>query len=147
MGDLHFMAILEARQISKVYTVDHRHIRVLDDVSLSVEAGEFVVITGSSGSGKTTLLTILSGLDQPNVGQVIIDNHDITGASEDDLARVVRAYGPEEAGYRVFTVSCETGEGIPELRQALTGMTLVMTGQSGTGKTSLARSITTLGRK
>ncbi len=80
------MSILEAKEISKVYTVDHRNITVLNQVSLKVEAGEFVVITGSSGSGKTTLLTLISGLDQPSSGQVFIDHQDITGASEDDLA-------------------------------------------------------------
>jgi putative ABC transport system ATP-binding protein len=80
------MSILEAKEISKIYTVDHRNITVLNQVSLKVEVGEFVVITGSSGSGKTTLLTLISGLDQPSSGQVFIDNQDITGASEDDLA-------------------------------------------------------------
>jgi putative ABC transport system ATP-binding protein len=80
------MSILEAKEISKVYTVDHRNITVLNQVSLKVEVGEFVVITGSSGSGKTTLLTLISGLDQPSSGQVFIDQQNITGASEDDLA-------------------------------------------------------------
>ncbi|MEJ2658327.1 MAG: ABC transporter ATP-binding protein [Desulfobacterales bacterium] len=80
------MTILEARTLNKVYTVDHQDIRVLNDVSLAVEPGEFVVITGSSGSGKTTLLTLLSGLDRPTSGRVFIDHQDITDASEDDLA-------------------------------------------------------------
>jgi len=80
------MPILEARRISKTYTLDHRSIPVLNGVSLSVEPGEFVVINGTSGSGKTTLLMLLSGLDHPTSGQVLIDNRDITGAKEDDLA-------------------------------------------------------------
>jgi putative ABC transport system ATP-binding protein len=80
------MALLEARNLTKTYTVDHRVIKVLGDVSLSVEAGEFIVIAGSSGSGKTTLLTLLSGLDQPTSGRVFIDEHDITDASEEQLA-------------------------------------------------------------
>jgi len=80
------MAILEAKNLSKTYTVDHRRITVLDDISLAVSTGEFVVITGSSGGGKTTLLTLLSGLDHPSSGRVFIDRRDITGASEDDLA-------------------------------------------------------------
>jgi putative ABC transport system ATP-binding protein len=80
------MAILEAQHLTKTYTVDHRVIKVLDNVSLTVEEGEFLVITGASGSGKTTLLTLLSGLDQPSSGQVLIDHYDITGSSEDDLA-------------------------------------------------------------
>jgi len=82
------MAILEAKNLNKTYTVDHRSIRVLNDISLQVATGEFVVIAGSSGSGKTTLLTLLSGLDHPSSGRVFIDQRDITGASEDELAPV-----------------------------------------------------------
>ena len=80
------MALLEAHNITKTYDVDHRPICVLENVSLSVEAGEFIVISGSSGSGKTTLLTLLSGLDHPSSGKVLIDNQNITGASEEELA-------------------------------------------------------------
>jgi putative ABC transport system ATP-binding protein len=80
------MAILEAKSLNKIYSVDHQNIMVLNDISLTVESGEFLVITGSSGSGKTTLLTLLSGLDKPTSGRVFIDQQDITDASEDDLA-------------------------------------------------------------
>ncbi len=80
------MNILEARHLTKTYTVEKRRLTVLEDISVSVAAGEFVVITGSSGSGKTTLLTLLSGLDQPSSGQVIIQGQEITGATEDKLA-------------------------------------------------------------
>ena len=80
------MAILEAANLNKTYTVDHRRIRVLSDISMAVAPGEFVVVAGSSGSGKTTLLTLLSGLDHPSSGRVFIDGRDITGASEDELA-------------------------------------------------------------
>jgi len=80
------MPILEAKRLKKTYTVDHQDIMVLDNVALKVEPGEFVVITGSSGSGKTTLLTLLSGLDTPSSGQIFIDDQDITGSTEDDLA-------------------------------------------------------------
>jgi putative ABC transport system ATP-binding protein len=82
------MNILEARHLNKAYTVDNRRITVLRDISLSIAAGEFVVITGSSGSGKTTLLTLLSGLDQPSSGQVTIQGQEITGATEDELAPI-----------------------------------------------------------
>jgi putative ABC transport system ATP-binding protein len=78
--------IIEAIHLNKTYTVDHRKITVLKDISLAVAPGEFVVIAGSSGSGKTTLLTLLSGLDHPSSGQVFIDRRDITDASEDALA-------------------------------------------------------------
>jgi putative ABC transport system ATP-binding protein len=80
------MAVLEALNITKTYSVDNRAITVLDDVSLSVEAGSFVVISGSSGSGKTTLLTLLSGLDRPTSGRILINGRDITEASEETLA-------------------------------------------------------------
>ena len=80
------MSLLEARHISKTYRVDHRSIAVLKDISLTAEAGDFVVISGSSGSGKTTLLTVLSGLDRPSSGKVIIDGQDITTAPEAALA-------------------------------------------------------------
>jgi putative ABC transport system ATP-binding protein len=82
------MTILEARNLNKTYAVDSRHITVLKDISLSIDKGEFVVIMGSSGSGKTTLLTLLSGLDQPSSGQVVIQGQEITGASEDELAPI-----------------------------------------------------------
>ncbi|MGD9308709.1 MAG: ABC transporter ATP-binding protein [Desulfosarcina sp.] len=80
------MTLLEARNITKTYSVDRRTISVLNNVSLRADKGDFIVITGSSGSGKTTLLTVLSGLDHPTTGQVLIDNRDITAATEEDLA-------------------------------------------------------------
>lgn len=80
------MALLEAKNLVKTYSIDARQVRVLDDVSLSALPGEFLAITGSSGSGKTTLLTLLSGLDHPTSGSVWIDGQKITGASEDELA-------------------------------------------------------------
>ena len=86
------MAILEAKHISKTYTVGNRELKVLHDLSLSVESGEFLVITGSSGSGKTTLLTLLSGLDHPTAGNVILDHRDITHATEGELAPLRNRY-------------------------------------------------------
>jgi len=80
------MPVVEARNITKTYTIADREIRVLDDVSLSVAEGEFLVVEGSSGSGKTTLLSLLSGLDKPSSGRVLLEEIDITEATEDDLA-------------------------------------------------------------
>lgn len=77
---------LEAEHLCKSYTVDARRISVLDDISLTVGSGEFLVIEGKSGSGKSTLLSLLSGLDRPDAGRVILAGTDITGLSEDDLA-------------------------------------------------------------
>jgi putative ABC transport system ATP-binding protein len=80
------MSILETRDVSKLYRIGNRTISVLDAVSLSVRDGEFLVIKGESGSGKSTLLAILSGLDRPDSGRVLIDQTDITDLDEDTLA-------------------------------------------------------------
>ena len=80
------MNILEARNLFKSYTVDSRRITVLDNVSLLVNEGESLVIKGESGSGKSTLLSILSGLDRPDKGRILIENRDITDLHEDKLA-------------------------------------------------------------
>jgi len=80
------MPILEARNVSKSYSIDGRPVAVLDDVSLEVAAGEFLVVRGASGSGKSTLLTMLSGLDRPDLGRIVMEGKDITELSEDELA-------------------------------------------------------------
>lgn len=80
------MTILETRGVTKSYLIGNSEIKVLDAVSLSVAKGEFVVVKGESGSGKSTLLTILSGLDRPDQGRVLIENADITDLDEDALA-------------------------------------------------------------
>lgn len=80
------MTILEARGISKTYSAGGRKIPVLDQVSLVVSSGEFLVIQGESGSGKSTLLSILSGLDSLDRGRVLIEDRDITSLPEDELA-------------------------------------------------------------
>jgi putative ABC transport system ATP-binding protein len=80
------MNIIEAKQVSKTYAIGSREIPVLSDISLSVKPGEFLVVEGSSGSGKTTLLSLLSGLDRPTAGRIVVDGADITDSAEDDLA-------------------------------------------------------------
>ncbi len=72
------MNIIDARHLSKTYTISGRQIRVLENVSLSVTGGESLVVEGSSGSGKTTLLSLLSGLDKPTAGRIFIEKKDIT---------------------------------------------------------------------
>jgi len=83
-----FMSIngLEAVQLSKSYHVDSRQIVVLDNVSMTVQGGSFVVVEGKSGSGKSTLLSLLSGLDRPDAGTINLVGTDITDLSEDELA-------------------------------------------------------------
>lgn len=80
------MVILEAKSVSKSFTIADRVTHILDNVSLQLAEGEFAVISGSSGSGKTTLLSILSGLDQPSSGTIILAGTDITSLDEDQLA-------------------------------------------------------------
>ena len=80
------MTILQTRGVAKNYRIGNREIKVLDEISLEVGRGEFLVVKGESGSGKSTLLTILSGLDRPDQGRVFIEDLDITDLNEDALA-------------------------------------------------------------
>ena len=80
--------ILTGANLSKKYG----SLEVVKDVSLSVREGEFVSLVGKSGCGKTTLLSILSGLERPTKGQVILNGKEITGASEEELALFRRAH-------------------------------------------------------
>ncbi len=79
------MSILVAEHLKKYYGEDETLVKALDDVSLSVERGEFVSIIGTSGSGKSTLLHMLGGLDNPTDGKVIIDDKDISELKGDEL--------------------------------------------------------------
>ena len=79
------MSILVAEHIKKYYGVGETLVRALDDVSLSVERGEFVSIIGTSGSGKSTLLHMLGGLDNPTEGKITIDDKDISKLKGDEL--------------------------------------------------------------
>lgn len=77
------MKILQANNLKKYYGDDPNRVKALDDVSLSIEEGEFLSIVGTSGSGKSTLLHLLGGLDSPTSGEVVIDNENIYKLSED----------------------------------------------------------------
>ena len=74
--------LLSGKSLSKKYG----DLEVVKDVSLSVNAGEFICLVGKSGCGKTTLLSLLSGLERPTTGLVMLDGKDITSATEDELA-------------------------------------------------------------
>ncbi len=67
-----------------------RALTILDSVSLDVDAGEFVAITGPSGSGKSTLLGLIAGLDQPTSGSIVVGDVEVTALDEDALARFRR---------------------------------------------------------
>ena len=80
------MNILEVRNLSKIYGKGDTLVKAVDDVSFTVEQGEFVAIIGPSGSGKSTLLHIIGGVDTPTTGNVIIDGTDITKLKESPLS-------------------------------------------------------------
>ena len=80
------MEILRVENLTKVYGKDATKVTALDNVSLSINKGEFVAIIGASGSGKSTLLHLIGGVDRPTSGKVFIDGEDIYNLSDDKLA-------------------------------------------------------------
>ena len=82
--------VLEVKNLCKTYGKGDTMVKALDNVSFSVEKGEFIAIVGPSGSGKSTLLHILGGVDVPTSGNVIIDKTDISQLNETALAIIRR---------------------------------------------------------
>jgi putative ABC transport system ATP-binding protein len=80
------MSIVKIENLSKIYGKGETAVKALDEVSFSVNKGEFVAIIGPSGSGKSTLLHLLGGVDRPTSGKVLIDNTDIYQLDETQLA-------------------------------------------------------------
>lgn len=80
------MTIVEVKNLSKVYGTGETAVTALDDISFTVNKGEFVCIIGPSGSGKSTLLHMLGGVDRPTTGSVSIDQTDIYNLNETQLA-------------------------------------------------------------
>ncbi len=79
------MAILKASHLKKYYGRDESLVKALDDVSLSVESGQFVAIVGTSGSGKSTLLNMLGGLDAPTSGAVQVEDESMEKMTAEQL--------------------------------------------------------------
>ena len=80
------MEILKVENLTKIYGKNTTKVVALDNVSFSVEKGEFVAIVGASGSGKSTLLHLIGGVDKPTSGKVYIDGNDICSFDDDKLA-------------------------------------------------------------
>lgn len=80
------MEILSVNHLIKIYGDGETATRALDDVSFSVEEGEFIAIVGSSGSGKSTLLHLIGGVDRPTSGTVLLNGNDVYARSDEQLA-------------------------------------------------------------
>ena len=80
------MEILKVENLNKTYGKGENQVKAVDNISFSVEKGEFVAIIGASGSGKSTLLHLIGGVDRPTSGKVFIDGKDIYTLNDDNLA-------------------------------------------------------------
>jgi len=80
------MAILQVRELTKIYGKGDTAVAALNGVSFDVEKGEFVAVVGASGSGKSTLMHLIGGVDRPTSGSVIVDGHEIFRQNESELA-------------------------------------------------------------
>lgn len=89
------MAIVEFKNVSRVYKSGDHELKALDGVNMSLEEGKFVVILGPSGAGKSTLLNLLGGLDSPTSGKIYVQGRDISTLSGDELAE----YRAEKVGF------------------------------------------------
>ena len=80
------MEILKVENLKKIYGKGENEVKAVDNVSFSIEKGEFVAIVGASGSGKSTLLHLIGGVDRPTSGKVYIDGKDIYSLDDENLA-------------------------------------------------------------
>ena len=78
--------LVEIRNLAKSYTRGGQAVPVLSDITLDIEAGDFIALMGPSGSGKTTLLNLIAGIDKPDSGTLRVDGVDIAALSEGELA-------------------------------------------------------------
>ncbi len=82
------MALIEVKDITKIYRIGDIQLKALSNVSLIIEAGEFVAVMGPSGSGKSTFMNILGCLDKPTGGEYFLENIDISKLDRDELASI-----------------------------------------------------------
>jgi ABC-type lipoprotein export system ATPase subunit len=85
-----YMALLEARHATKLYSTEGEPVPALQDVSLNVEAGEFIALVGRSGCGKSTLLNLCGAMDFPTSGEIAIDGQITSGLNDAELTRMRR---------------------------------------------------------
>ena len=78
--------VVAIRNLSKIYAQGEIQVTALNNVSLDIAAGEFLTLMGPSGSGKSTLLHIIAGIDRPTSGRCLVQNLDVTGLNESELA-------------------------------------------------------------
>ena len=90
MSNLYPDTVLQTSALRREYAMGRESVVALGGVDISIQKGEFVAIMGPSGSGKSTLLNLLGGLDQPTSGKVILDGHDLSAYSEEELAAIRR---------------------------------------------------------
>ena len=81
------MALIETREVSKIYPMGTNRVVALDGVSIGIAEGEFVAIQGTSGSGKSTLLNVLGGLDHPTSGEVLFDSQSLAPLGKKQMAQ------------------------------------------------------------
>jgi len=86
LGEKEKMEILRVEDLTKIYGKGESRVKALDEVSFSVEKGEFIAIVGPSGSGKSTLLHMLGGVEKPTSGRVFVDGKDIYEQNDEELA-------------------------------------------------------------
>src|SRR5258708_1299306 len=84
------MALIETREVSRIYQMGTTQVMALDQVSIAVNEGEVVGIQGTSGSGKSTLLNLLGGLDKPSSGEVVFDGEALGPRTKKQMARYRR---------------------------------------------------------
>src|SRR4051794_40556977 len=82
--------IIEARGLKRYYHRGSETVKALDGVDVTIRSGEIVAILGVSGSGKTTLINLLSGLDAPTEGELLIAGRNVAGLSEEELVEIRR---------------------------------------------------------